>query len=53
MTFGDRLPIDVGYLKTLYGRDPEGNIIEIQQTTAACGFELEQLPAATRIDLAH
>lgn len=44
MTFGDRLPVDVGHVKTLYGRDPEGNVIEIQQTAPDCDFRLERLP---------
>ena len=30
MTFGQPAPIDVGHVKTIYGRDPEGNLIEIQ-----------------------
>jgi glyoxylase I family protein len=47
MTFGDRTPVDMGELKTLYGRDPEGNVIEIQQTMAHCGFTLEKLPGKT------
>jgi glyoxylase I family protein len=44
MTFGDRDPVDAGHVKTLYGRDPEGNLIEIQETTPACDFRLDQLP---------
>jgi hypothetical protein len=40
----DRTPVDMGELETLYGRDPEGNVIEIQQTMAHCGFTLEKLP---------
>lgn len=32
MTFGDREPVEMGHVKTIYGRDPEGNVIEIQQT---------------------
>jgi catechol 2,3-dioxygenase-like lactoylglutathione lyase family enzyme len=43
MTFGDRTPVDMGDLKTLYGRDPEGHVIEIQQTMAHCGFTLDKL----------
>jgi glyoxylase I family protein len=45
MTFGDRSPVDVDQVKTLYGRDPEGNIIEIQQTASHCDFALAKLPA--------
>ncbi|MBL8267090.1 VOC family protein [Steroidobacter sp.] len=43
MTFGKRTPIDVGHVKTLYGRDPENNVIEIQETTPECQFRLNQL----------
>lgn len=44
MTFREPAPIDVGHVKSLYGRDPEGNVIEIQETTAVCVFPLNQLP---------
>jgi catechol 2,3-dioxygenase-like lactoylglutathione lyase family enzyme len=46
MTFGDRAPVDMGHVKSLYGRDPEGNVIEIQQTASAdlCDIRLDQLP---------
>jgi glyoxylase I family protein len=44
MTFGNRSPVDVGHVKSLYGRDPEGNVIEIQQTAANCDFRLDRLP---------
>lgn len=44
MTFGADAPIDMGHVKSVYGRDPEGNIIEIQQTAADCGFRLDKLP---------
>lgn len=43
MTFG-HAPVDYGYVKTIYGTDPEGNIIEIQQTARDCNFRLENLP---------
>lgn len=43
MTFGDRIPVDMGHVKSLYGRDPEGNVIEIQQTAAHCDFRLDSL----------
>jgi catechol 2,3-dioxygenase-like lactoylglutathione lyase family enzyme len=43
MTFGDRLPVDMGHVKSLYGRDPEGNVIEIQQTAMSCDFRLDAL----------
>lgn len=44
MTFGQPAPIDVGHVKTIYGRDPEGNLIEIQQTIEGkCDFPLSSL----------
>jgi catechol 2,3-dioxygenase-like lactoylglutathione lyase family enzyme len=43
MTFGHPRPVDMGYVKSVYGRDPEGNIIEIQQTADACDFRLDGL----------
>mgnify|MGYP001820706529 CR=1 FL=1 len=44
MTFSQAGPIDVGHVKTAYGRDPEGNLIEIQQTQEVCDFPLAALP---------
>ena len=44
MTFNDRDFVDVGHVKTIYGYDPEGNVIEVQQCTPANGFTLEELP---------
>ena len=46
MTFGQPAPIDVGHVKSIYGRDPEGNLIEIQQTADNCDFPLDGLPPA-------
>ena len=44
MTFSQPGPIDVGHVKTIYGRDPEGNLIEIQQTIEGkCDFPLAGL----------
>jgi catechol 2,3-dioxygenase-like lactoylglutathione lyase family enzyme len=43
MTFSEPRPIDVGNVKTIYGRDPEGNLIEIQQTKETCAFLLSKL----------
>ena len=44
MSFGQPAPIDVGHVKTIYGRDPEGNLIEIQQTIEGkCDFPLSNL----------
>jgi len=48
MTFNQPGPIDVGHVKTIYGRDPEGNLIEIQQTAANCDFPLSALPPVPR-----
>jgi catechol 2,3-dioxygenase-like lactoylglutathione lyase family enzyme len=44
MTFGDRAPVNMGNVKSLYGLDPEGNIIEIQETADHCDFRLDRLP---------
>lgn len=41
MTFGQPAPVDVGHVKSLYGRDPEGNLIEIQETQEHCDFKLD------------
>lgn len=43
MTFNDRDFVDVGHVKTLYGYDPEGNVIEVQQCAPANGFTLDEL----------
>ncbi len=45
MTFGSPHPVDAGHVKSVYGRDPEGNVIEIQETATACAFRLDKLPA--------
>ena len=44
MTFGNRTPVNMGHVKALYGLDPEGNIIEIQETADHCDFRLDKLP---------
>jgi catechol 2,3-dioxygenase-like lactoylglutathione lyase family enzyme len=44
MTFSQPAPIDVGHVKSIYGRDPEGNLIEIQETAAHCDFRMDKLP---------
>lgn len=50
MTFdrphGRARPVDVGIVKALYGRDPEGNLIEFQETTPECDFDARHLPKA-------
>jgi catechol 2,3-dioxygenase-like lactoylglutathione lyase family enzyme len=43
MTFNDRDFVDVGHVKTLYGYDPEGNVIEVQQTAPGNSFALDEL----------
>ena len=43
MTFNDREFVDVGHVKTIYGYDPEGNVIEVQQCAPQNGFTLEEL----------
>lgn len=43
MTFSQPGPIDVGHVKSIYGRDPEGNLIELQETQPSCEFPLEGL----------
>ena len=49
MTFPEPEPINVGHVITIYGRDPEGNLIEIQETIDAnCDFPLDQLPPVAR-----
>lgn len=44
MTFGAGAPIDMGHVKSVYGRDPEGNVVEVQQTAEICEFRLDMLP---------
>jgi len=48
MTFNQPAPIDVGHVKSIYGRDPEGNLIEIQQTADHCDFRMDKLPPVAR-----
>lgn len=44
MTFPEPEPINVGHVITIYGRDPEGNLIEIQETVDnQCDFPLDKL----------
>jgi catechol 2,3-dioxygenase-like lactoylglutathione lyase family enzyme len=43
MTFNEREFVDVGHVKTIYGYDPEGNVIEVQQCAPGNGFTLEEL----------
>lgn len=43
MTFNGRDFVDAGHVKTLYGYDPEGNVIEVQQCAPDNGFTLGDL----------
>ena len=43
MTFNDRDFVDVGHVMTIYGYDPEGNVIEVQQTAPGNAFALSEL----------
>jgi glyoxylase I family protein len=47
MTFNGREFVDVGHVKTLYGYDPEGNVIEVQECAPTNGFHLDRLHRAT------
>lgn len=40
MDFRGRDFVDMGHVRTLYGYDPEGNLIEIQQCMPGCGMDL-------------
>jgi catechol 2,3-dioxygenase-like lactoylglutathione lyase family enzyme len=48
MTFNQPGAIDVGHVKSVYGRDPEGNLIEIQQTAEHCEYRLEDRSTPSR-----
>lgn len=43
MTFGHFEPMNMGHVKSVYGRDPEGNVIEIQETADDCLFPLDKM----------
>ncbi|MEY2944012.1 MAG: hypothetical protein RLY97_2026 [Pseudomonadota bacterium] len=43
MDFRGRGFVDVGHVKTIYGYDPEGNVIEVQQAVRDSGMTLEDL----------
>jgi catechol 2,3-dioxygenase-like lactoylglutathione lyase family enzyme len=44
MSFGGRPPTDFGVAQAIYGLDPEGNIIELQECGEATGIGLDRLP---------
>lgn len=48
MTFNDRDFVDMGHVKTLYGYDPEGNLIEVQQCAPGNGMTLDDLAPINR-----
>jgi catechol 2,3-dioxygenase-like lactoylglutathione lyase family enzyme len=50
MTFPLPKPADFGPVQFIYGKDPDGNIIEIQQLDKDHGFALERLE---RLDLSR
>lgn len=43
MEFAHPRPVDFGDIRAVYGKDPDGNIIEIQQTTREQAFALARL----------
>jgi catechol 2,3-dioxygenase-like lactoylglutathione lyase family enzyme len=51
MTFdrphGRARAVDVSIVKAIYGRDPEGNLIELQETAPDCPFDASLLPSAS------
>lgn len=42
MTFGRR-PGEMGDIKAIYGKDPDGNIVELQETTPDQAFSMKRL----------
>jgi catechol 2,3-dioxygenase-like lactoylglutathione lyase family enzyme len=49
MTFTHQVPDAQGGIRALYGKDPDGNVIELQQLTKDHDFALERLQAPTRL----
>lgn len=45
MTFVHSEPGELGEIKAVYGKDPDGNVIELQQLKPGHSFDLEALPA--------
>ncbi|GGC37094.1 hypothetical protein GCM10011371_25660 [Novosphingobium marinum] len=43
MTFAKDSPMDMGEIKAVYGKDPDGNVIEIQEVVADHDFALSRL----------
>ena len=46
MTFGSNRPLAMGGIKAVYGYDPDGNVIEVQQLAADHPFALARLAEA-------
>ena len=46
MTFANTEPVVMGDIKAVYGKDPDGNIIEIQEVIPAVPFSLNALTGA-------
>jgi len=44
MTFAAKVPDDFGGIRALYGKDPDGNIIEIQQLAPGHDADIHRLP---------
>jgi catechol 2,3-dioxygenase-like lactoylglutathione lyase family enzyme len=47
MTFANPEPIDFGILKTVYGKDPDGHLIEVQELPSDYPATLDKLDAVT------
>lgn len=50
MTFVHVEPGELGDIRAVYGKDPDGNLIELQQLKPGHVFDLEKLPA---VDFGH
>lgn len=37
------VPVDMGFVKAIYGQDPDGNVFELQETADDCDFPLDRL----------
>lgn len=46
MTFSIDRPADLGDIKSVYGRDPEGNVIELQEVVSREAYAFESLGIA-------
>lgn len=48
MSFPRSVPDEAGGIRAIYGKDPDGNVIELQQLAASHVFTLEKLPLLCR-----